>query len=447
MTAHGSATTRSGLLRALLLAAAGLCVLGVAGWLALQASEAPPVPAATTATVAPPAAAPLASATPPAAPPQAAVAKPAEHAEAASPPAPAAIAAPAPTPAPAPLPGQAAAPAAPAPAPEKPSFDIVRVSPQGDTVVAGRAAAGAEVTLKSNGQAIGSPTADASGQFVIQPDKPLGPGGRELTLSARDAAGAETSGAAPVIVAMPAQPGAAPPPAAPTPTEPAPAAPAMVAVNPGVAPKPLPGGMPLVMLAPAGAAPRVLQGPGAPSKTASPGAARLGLGVVDYGATGEIRFAGSAPPGATIRLYIDNHPAADVTADANGHWTAEPAQPVAPGTHILRLDQIAPGGGTVQARVELPFQRADLSAHLAAQPAAAQAPGQIIVQPTQNLWRIARRVYGHGIRYTDIYAANSDLIRDPNLIYPGQVFTLPPASRPPVSTPAASTPASPSKSR
>jgi nucleoid-associated protein YgaU len=116
---------------------------------------------------------------------------------------------------------------------------------------------------------------------------------------------------------------------------------------------------------------------------------------------------------------------------------------VAPGTHILRLDQIAPGGSVVQARVELPFQRADLSAHAAAAPAPAgaaaaapaQSPGQVIVQPTQSLWRIARRVYGEGIRYTDIYAANSDLIRDPNLIYPGQIFTLPPASRPAAAAP------------
>jgi nucleoid-associated protein YgaU len=303
-------------------------------------------------------------------------------------------------------------------------------------VVAGRAAAGAKVTLNANGQAIGSATADAAGQFVILPAKPLGPGGRELTLSARDAAGDNTAGSAPVIVAMPAPPGAQ---QAPGQTLAAPAAPVMLPAHPGAAPAPLPGGMPLVMLAPAGVAPRILQGPGAPAQKAPPGAARLGLGVVDYGATGEIRFAGTAPPGAAIRLYIDNRPTADITADAQGHWTAEPGQPVAPGTHILRLDQIAPGGSQVLSRVELPFQRADLSARIAAvapSPAGPAAATQVIVQPTQNLWRIARRAYGEGIRYTDIYAANSDRIRDPNLIYPGQIFTLPPASRPVVSAPA-----------
>jgi hypothetical protein len=445
MTAPGSGSTRSGLARALLLAAAGLGVLGAVGWLALRANN-PPPPAGTAAT-----AAPLQVAPTPAPPPKPAVVAQAAPAPPAPPAAPAASA-----PAAAGLAPPAAIP--PAPAPEQPSFDIVRVSPQGDTVVAGRAAAGAEVTLKSNGQAIGSATADASGQFVILPAKPLGPGGRELTLSARDAAGDKTLGSAPVIVAMPATPNpGAPNPGAPLPAPAAaaaPEAPAVIAATP-----PHPGGVPLVMLAPAGAAPRVLQGPGADAGSTK--SARLSLGVVDYGATGQIRFAGSAPPGAMVRLYIDNHPAADITADAQGHWAAEPGQAIAPGTHILRLDQLAPGSSTVQARVELPFQRADLSAHAAAAHAAAahagaspaaapavaaampaQGPGQVIVQPTQSLWRIARRVYGEGIRYTDIYAANSDLIRDPNLIYPGQIFTLPPASRP-----AASGPPSPGKSR
>lgn len=478
MGAPGSASTRSGLLRALLLAAAGLGVLGGAGWLALKASN-PPPPAAppTTATTPPPAppqtaaappTSPAATTTAPAAVPTAvppSTAAPITTAKTAPPPAapapisaaPPAVASPAPasptavaqaTIAPAPGSPTPAPPAA--PVPENPSFDIVRVSPQGDTVVAGRAAPGAQVTLDANGQPIGSATADASGQFVILPAKPLGPGGRELTLSARDASGATTAGSAPVIVAMPAAPSRPTPapteiPAGPPPTNAPPtSAPAVIAANPGAA-------APLVMLAPAGAAPRVLQGPGAP---ATGKAARLGLGVVDYGASGQIRFAGSAPPGAVIRLYLDNQPAAEATADASGHWAAEPAKPIAPGTHMLRLDQIAPGSSQVAARIEMPIQRADLAAAQPAPPAHAQAAsaptaapprqsqGQVIVQPTQSLWRIARRVYGHGIRYTDIYAANADQIRDPNLIYPGQIFTLPPAL-----ARAATTPASPSRSR
>jgi len=51
--------------------------------------------------------------------------------------------------------------------------------------------------------------------------------------------------------------------------------------------------------------------------------------------------------------------------------------------------------------------------------------GQAIIRRGDNLWTIARRVYGEGIRYTQIFEANADQIRDPDLIYPGQVFDLP----------------------
>ncbi len=42
-----------------------------------------------------------------------------------------------------------------------------------------------------------------------------------------------------------------------------------------------------------------------------------------------------------------------------------------------------------------------------------------------NLWSISRRAYGKGLRYTVIFDANQGQIRDPNRIYPGQVFVLP----------------------
>jgi nucleoid-associated protein YgaU len=42
-----------------------------------------------------------------------------------------------------------------------------------------------------------------------------------------------------------------------------------------------------------------------------------------------------------------------------------------------------------------------------------------------SLWNIARAHYGTGFQHTLIYGANKDQIRDPDLIYPGQVFSLP----------------------
>ena len=70
------------------------------------------------------------------------------------------------------------------------------------------------------------------------------------------------------------------------------------------------------------------------------------------------------------------------------------------------------------ARIEQPFQRAAVTA-------IAAGDQRVVVQPRQNLWRIARRAYGQGVRYTEIFDANRDVIADPARIYPGQVFTIP----------------------
>ncbi len=55
----------------------------------------------------------------------------------------------------------------------------------------------------------------------------------------------------------------------------------------------------------------------------------------------------------------------------------------------------------------------------------ADATGYYIIRRGDSLWRISRRVYGHGIRYSTIYLANQKQIADPDKIWPGQVFTVP----------------------
>lgn len=47
------------------------------------------------------------------------------------------------------------------------------------------------------------------------------------------------------------------------------------------------------------------------------------------------------------------------------------------------------------------------------------------VKSGDTLWALAAKYYGDGSQYTKIYEANKDKISDPNLIYPGQVFTIP----------------------
>lgn len=285
-------------------------------------------------------------------------------------------------------------------APVRPSFDIVRVGPGGSAVVAGRAEPDADVALLDNGHVIARATADDSGQFVVIPDKPLPAGGQQLALESRQAGAAPVTGDTPAVLVVPDRPDDT----GGVPTE------ARSREAPGDT-----RGSAVAVLTPPDAAPRLLTVPSDPA--GAPG--HVQLRVVDYDSQGAIRFAGTARPGAAVRVYIDNKDVGEATADAQGHWGLVPGDPVAAGQHHLRADELGVRG-QVESRVELPFRRVAFAADEA-------HGGQVVVQPRQSLWRIAREIYGHGTRYTVIYAANRDQIRDPNRIYPGQVFTLPKA--------------------
>jgi nucleoid-associated protein YgaU len=153
----------------------------------------------------------------------------------------------------------------------------------------------------------------------------------------------------------------------------------------------------------------VLQGP-APRQG-------LALGQVDYDDGGAIRFAGTAQPNAVVRVYVNDRHAGDTHADDLGRWALAPEERISIGRHRLRLDQIA-AAGAVAARIEVPFQRDEVTE--------SEGPrDRVVVQPGDSLWRLARASYGDGMRFTLIFDANRGQIRDADLIFPGQVFALP----------------------
>ena len=141
------------------------------------------------------------------------------------------------------------------------------------------------------------------------------------------------------------------------------------------------------------------------------------LNAVDYDADGFVVVSGRAQPGARVVVYLDEEPLGTVVADANGHWQLAPDAPVASGLHRLRVDQVG-DSGDVLARVATLFSRAELAGGF-------PEDRFVIVQPGNSLWRIARRTYGEGIRYSVIFQANNDRIVDPDLIFPGQIFLVP----------------------
>lgn len=299
-----------------------------------------------------------------------------------------------------------------------PTFDVARVEPTGEAVIAGRAAPGATVELLRNGELHDQAVADQSGQFVmIAPRLPSGT--YDLTLRARQPDGKQVTSKQSVAVAL-----------EPRSTE----RPVVALVTPNK--------------------PTVVLSQPADAKT-TPGA--VVVEAVELEPGGKFHVSGQARPGAALRLYLNDSFITSVTAAPDGRFAVTINEGVAPGNYRVRVDE-ASASGTVRARAEVPFnapettasvsapatasKRADSTATQQPQLAAAgttvlpdsgSSPSTVVVPKVttttvsrgDSLWRLSQNSYGAGTRYAVIYKANKGQIRNPNLIYPGQVFVLP----------------------
>lgn len=351
------------------------------------------------------------------------------------------------------------------PAGEAPSFDVVRVEKTGEAILAGRAPAGSEVTVYDGDTPLGIVKADSRGQWVLILDIPLRPGSHSLGITARRSDDTLVESAELVIVAVPEPPrpdaparqlaeatSAASQPAADPLSEESDEAPVDLASSDDITRQPAATGDEATEAA-SSTAPdteEATDSPVAPSQVAAAdtgveepiavvvprhgtgptrilqqpelvddgiGDGSLFLDSVDYDDEGRAVIGGRAAPGASLIIYLDNLPIGEALTDDDGRWVMTPENLVPVGLHQLRVDQIE-SGGRVLARVETPFSRADT---------VASHPDEsfVTVQPGNSLWRIARAAYGRGTRYTVIYESNKSQIRDPDLIYPGQIFRLP----------------------
>jgi nucleoid-associated protein YgaU len=293
------------------------------------------------------------------------------------------------------------APTTPTPAPPAvavPTFDIARIGPDGRAVIAGRANAGAKIVLLDGGKEIARGEADARGEWVvIVQDPPLGAGQHELRVVQHIDGRAPVTSEQVVVAIVPEPPAAA---------------------TPGQPPRPAgqaPREETLVMIAPPGGGPAKLVQ--APSAAGVPRSGDLAMSTLDYDDAGHVTVTGQATPGVVVRVYINDNLVAEGAAGADGRWKLAPPDPIGPGKHTLRLDRLASDGKPV-ARLELPFDRVVV-------PPGTKDVRRLVVVRGDNLWNIARAHYGVGFHHTVIYGANKEQIRSPDLIYPGQVFSLP----------------------
>ena len=318
-------------------------------------------------------------------------------------------------------PAAQAAPAAPvpesvAPPPVEiaPSLDLVRVDAEGRALVAGRAEPGARVTLRLDGQDISSVTADRAGNFVammrIDPsDRP-----RVLSLEAVGASGVPQAGDETAMIA----PFSAPVPQVAEAPVTTPATAPATAQTTAENDAPEPAAAPAIVLA-GNDGLRVVQT--ADAEAAAPTDTQLD--VISYDAEGAVTLAGRGPVASALRVTLDDQVIERGGTDASGQWSLDLSD-VAPGTYALRIEHLDAAGQVIGA-LETPFLRED-PARIRDNPMLADPGSSVItVQRGFTLWGIARANFGSGILYVQIFQENRDAIRDPDLIYPGQIFALP----------------------
>ena len=291
------------------------------------------------------------------------------------------------------------------PAPQAPTFDEVRREGDGTTIIAGRAEPLSDVKILVNGQEVATAKADTSGGFAAIAVVPPAASAQIVSLSAQGAA-AEVVSLDQIILApssLPVQPDAA---ATPPIVETATAAPAQM-------PEPEPAAVAMLKSDAAGVSlirPQVMTS--------------VALDTIGYSDLGDVQLTGRAQADtASVRIYLDNRAVVSLPVDDDGRWRGD-LPDVDEGVYTLRVDEMT-AAGTVSSRVETPFKRE--SAETLAQ-AATTGDGpvkSVTVQTGATLWAIARDRYGDGTLYVRVFEANAGSIRDPDLIYPGQVFDLP----------------------
>ena len=276
------------------------------------------------------------------------------------------------------------------------SVELVHAAPDGSLVISGHGQAGDVISLYHDGEKLAETTASASGAWTLVPDALLDAGNYLLTLRAREGADGDVA----VVVVIPETDEHTP----------------LVALVPlddsdkqaELLQSPLADGTPSTI--------RVTESPATQPITAPPPNATPHVSITAIEALSATRMEvrGDAIGTGAVTVSI-NGTEAEITRQ-NNQYTAQGKIPSRARFPIVVTQKDTNGKVIATARIRMSKAQLDASA---------LGEGLVVVQKGDALWRIAFRAYGKGVRYIDIYQSNKDKIRDPDLIYPDQIFIVP----------------------
>lgn len=282
--------------------------------------------------------------------------------------------APAAAPQPTQTPAQPATPSAPTTtgdAAQLPTFDVLRVEPDGSAVIAGKAQPGSQLEIVNKGEVIAKTPVEGSGDFAAVLDSPLPPGNHELVLRAtgKDGKVSESSEVATVsvpvqkngdLLAMVTTPGKA----------------SRVLTMPEAAPPALQAQVTPPAADGTQTPTNAAQSSNAAPANAAPETASVRVTAVEFDGS-KIYIAGSAPAGTTIRALVeDDTRVGESKAEASGSFVVEGDIQLSVGSHIITAEALD-ASGKVTVRVRVPFSRPETDqATVAMQPSGATAAQQ-----------------------------------------------------------------------
>ncbi|WP_367035374.1 LysM peptidoglycan-binding domain-containing protein [Agrobacterium arsenijevicii] len=261
-----------------------------------------------------------------------------------------------------------------------PTFDVLRVEPDGSAVIAGKAQPGSKLEILSNGKVIAQTTIDGSGDFAAVFDNPLPPGDHELVLRSTDTAGKATqseevatvsvpNGKAGELLAMVSKPGEA----------------SRVLAMPEAAPSALQPPQAAQPEQPAAATANNTPAPaaGTTAPAVAPLTATVQVTAVEFEGS-KIFVAGSAPAASTVRALVDDKEIGKSTTEASGHFVIEGNVDLSVGSHIITVEELN-ADGTAKVRVRVPFERPQTDQATVAMQAPTVTPSAATTTaPTEN---------------------------------------------------------------
>ncbi|NTJ41998.1 LysM peptidoglycan-binding domain-containing protein [Agrobacterium larrymoorei] len=236
-----------------------------------------------------------------------------------------------------------ATPAAPqGDAAQLPSFDVLRVEPDGSAVIAGKAQPGSELEIINKGQVIARAPVESSGDFAAVLDNPLSPGDHELVLRSTNKDGKVSESRDVATVSVPKEKNGE--------------LLAMV-TTPGKASRVLamPDAAPSDLHTPAAPQPDNAAATSAPTAPATAETASTRVTAVEFDGS-KIFIAGSAPAGTMVRALVDDARIGQARAEASGSFVIEGDVQLSVGNHIITAEALD-GAGNVSVRVRVPFAR------------------------------------------------------------------------------------------